>query len=101
MGLAENVAIKILEEIEPELHKALIERIIDVSLEKWMLRFTHDQLISDMISDAIVKAMADKYKPVLDYIADRKAREKVMRRAEQNGIKRDEVEQLILNIGVK
>jgi hypothetical protein len=89
--LSEEIAKSIFNAMEPEIHQAMIEMIIHAASEKWLYRWQHEQLIGEMITKAIGEAIEGKYKPVLDYVADKKAREKVMRRAEQNGMKREEI----------
>lgn len=99
--LAEKITSEIMGRLEPEIHKAMVERIIAISLDKWRFDFEKNEIISALIGKGMDAAIETTYKPVLDYIADRKAREKVMRRAKQNGIKREETEQLMLSMGVK
>ena len=96
--LAEQIAKAIFDKMEPELHKAMVEKIIAAALEKWKFRVTGDDEINRMLEIGIEKAIAEKYKPVLDYIADQKARAKVMRRAEQNGIPESEILPLFTEI---
>src|SRR4030067_170360 len=97
--IARYVSDVVMVELGRELHKGMAERIIAVSLDKWRSTFLKDEDLSKLISDEMDKLIKEKYKPIIDYIADKKVREKVLRRAEQNGIPREEVEQLMLEMG--
>ncbi len=92
--LAEAIADEIFRRLEPELHRAMVEKIISVASDKWRTQFVGDVEISGMIDQSIRKSLADKYKPALEYIADKKAQEKVLKRAAQNGIPAEEIESL-------
>lgn len=92
--LAESIAKEIFIKLEPELHKAMVQRIISVASEKWRLQFTGDREINEIIDRAIEKALNEKYKPAIEYIADKKARAKVLKRAIQNDIPAQEIEDL-------
>ncbi len=92
--LAENIANEIFRRLEPELHKAMVEKIISVASEKWRFQFSGDNEITEMINSAIEKALLEKYRPALEYIADKKAREKVFKRAAQNDISAEEIKGL-------
>jgi hypothetical protein len=92
--LAENIAREIFIRLEPELHKAMVQKIISVASEKWRFQFTGDREISEIINHAIERALVEKYKPAIEYIANKKAREKVLKRATQNDIPAHEIESL-------
>ncbi len=79
--LAEAIADEIFRRLEPELHRAMVEKIISVASDKWRTQFVGDVEISGMIDQSIRKSLADKYKPALEYIADKKAQEKVLKPA--------------------
>jgi hypothetical protein len=84
--LAKQIADIILKKLEPEIHKAMVEKIVTVACERWRFQFSSAPEIERIIDQGIEKAISEKYKPVLEYIADKKAREKALRRAEQNGM---------------
>lgn len=77
--------------LEPELKKAMIQRILEVSLDRWKFVFASDEQITDMIKSEVKRKIEIEFAAVLNYIADKKAREKILRRAEQNGIKKHEI----------
>ena len=84
--LASLITDIILRKLDPEIHKAMVEKIIMVACERWRFQFSSNQEIERIIDQGIGKALSEKYKPVIEYIADKKAREKVLRRADQNGM---------------
>ena len=92
---AEQVATQFLQKLEPDLHRAMVERIIEIAAEKWRYQFCGDSKITALIDDGVEKALAEKYAPVIAYLADRKARAKVLRRAEQNSVGRQELAALM------
>ena len=91
---AEEVAKLILERMGPELHRAMVEKIIVLAEDKWRWQFTSDEHITKLIDDGIERAMAEKYKPALDFIADERSRRYILRRAEKNGIPAAEILEL-------
>jgi len=91
---AEEIAERIIEHIGVELHQVMVERIIELAAEKWRYQFVGDQTITRLIEEGVDRAIEEKYKPALDYIADGKARKSLMRRAAKQGIPAAEIMQL-------
>jgi uncharacterized protein (DUF362 family) len=90
-NFAEVVAYEFMRRFEPELHKAIVEQIISKGAERWIYRFSSDRTMSDAIDAGIESAMKHRYAPVIEYIANKKAREKAIARAKANGISQEEL----------
>lgn len=88
---ASFIADEFITRLEPELHKIMVEKIISVAAERWMYAATGNDVIAMLIDKAIIRNIEEKYQPIFDYIGDKKAREKALRRAEQNGIPQKEI----------
>ena len=93
-NLADEVATLIMDRLQPEIHNAMIEKIIESSLENWRSYWRTNEKITESIDRGIQKAMDEKYKMILDYIANKKAREQILQRAEKNKIPLTELESL-------
>lgn len=89
--LAKKIVDLIFAKMEPELHKAMIEKIILVASQKWLFQFSGKDKINELIDNAIDQALSERYGAALQYIADKKARQKVIERAERNGISEKEI----------
>jgi len=90
--LAKKIVDLIFAKMEPELHRAMVEKIILTASNRWMFQFSGAEKIK-----SVDKALTERYKPALDYIADKKARQKVIERAEKNGINEKEILSLFPN----
>jgi hypothetical protein len=92
--LAQDVAALVLERLEPEFKKALMQKIIDVAADRWRFYWQNESEITDLIDRAVQRAIDEDYKDVLEYIAKEKAKKKILKRATQNGL----AEQKILDL---
>lgn len=88
---AEKVAADFFERFDPELHRVMVEKIIEFAAEKWFYQYTGNRVIRDLIDKGVERALAEKYGPVFRYIADQKAREKALRHAKKNGVEAEKI----------
>lgn len=86
--IATSIADMLFDRLEPEIKQAFALRVLEIASEKWRFWLTGDEKITEYIDAKVEELIVGKYKPIMDAIADKKAREKVLRRAEQNGLPR-------------
>ena len=70
----------------PDIKKAFENKVIQLASERWRYAWSTDAVITDLVDKAIKEHLETTFKPALDEIARLKAKEKVLKRAKQNGI---------------
>jgi aconitase A len=92
--IAEKVAEMFFAKFEKELHDAMVHKIVNVGTMRWRDIWFSDNEISKLINEAIKDKFENKYRPVLDFISDKKAKERVIARAKKNGLTEEEISPL-------
>jgi hypothetical protein len=75
----------------PDLRDKIEENILNLASEKFWFVLQDHERITQAVDKRITELLATTFKPALDEIARRKAKEKVKARARQNGIEPSEL----------
>jgi len=83
--IIKDFASKIYLQLAPEIEKAMIQKIIDVALEKQYFRWVDDHKIIHEINDATEGLLKTKYQSIITYMEDEKTKKKLRKKAEDKG----------------